>query len=173
MTFQQLIYYALCGMLYLAGLVFGLDYETISIYVCIYFWPALFTAMPAVITLIALYNWCKKLTLWNTINLTASGTTTCAFWLISKEFYHLYTQPNLLHLHLSTIHEQFMACVVDLKAIASQLNMTYIEVNLWIYCVLSIVIALVMWLWFEITIPRKWIINRLWYNHLSLFQFSK
>ena len=67
MTFQDLIYYALCGILYLTGLVFGLDYETISVYVCIYFWPALITAMPAVITLIAFYNWCKKLTLWNSI----------------------------------------------------------------------------------------------------------
>ena len=168
MTFQELIYYALCGIFYLTGLVLGLDYETISVYICIYFWPALMTAMPSVITLIAFYNWYKKLTLWNTINLTASGTATCAFWLISKEFYHLYTQPNLVHLNLSNCHEQFMACVHDLKFIGSQLNMTYIEVNLWIYCVLSIVIALVMWLWFEITIPRKWIINRLWYKYLPL-----
>lgn len=162
MTFQEYIFYVLCGMFYVAGLVLGLDYETICVYICIYFWPALFTAMPAVITLIALYNWYKKLSLWNMVNLTASGTATCAFWLISKEFYQLYTQPSPLHEHLGNCHEQFMACVEDLNVIASQLNMTYIEVNLWVYCVLSIVIALVMWLWFEITVPRKWILNRLW-----------
>lgn len=131
-------------MLYLIGFVFGLDYETISVYVCIYIWPALFTAMSATITLTALYRWCKRLTLWNTFNLTASSTVTCAFWLISKEFWHLYTSPNLVHQHLDSIHEQFMACVLDLKVIASELNMTYIEVNLWIYSVLSIVLAAVM-----------------------------
>ena len=162
MTFSDIIFGGFCVMLYLAGLVFGLSYEEVSVYVCIYLWPALFTAMPAVITLIALYNWCRKLTLWNSINLTASATTTCAFWLISKEFYHLYTCPNFVHENLSTIHDQFQACVDDLMAIASQLNMTYIEVNLWIYCVLSIVIALAMWLWFEVTIPRRWVLNRLW-----------
>ena len=162
MTIIRIIYYVLCGILYLIGLAFGLDYETISVYICIYLWPALFTAMPAVITLIALCNWMKKLTLWNSVNLTLSGTVTYVFWLISEQFYHLYTTPNLVHLNLDTIHDQFQACVDDLKAIACQLDMTYIEVNLWIYCVLSIVIAMMMWLWFEITIPRKWILNRLW-----------
>lgn len=162
MTFSEIIFDGLCGMLYLTGLVFGLSYEEISVYVCIYLWPALFTAMPAVITLIATYNWCKKLTLWNSINLTASATITYAFWLISREFWGLYTVPSLVHEHLSTVHEQFQACVDDLIAIGTRLDMTYIEVNLWIYCVLSIVIAAVMWLWFEVTIPRRWIINRLW-----------
>ena len=162
MTFSEIIYYLLCGMLYLAGVVFGLSYEEISVYVCIFLWPALMTALPAIITLIALRNWHRKLTLWNSTNLIASGTTTCVFWLISKKFYLLYTSPNLVHVHVSTVHDQFMACVEDLKFIASQLNMTYIEVNLWIYCVLSIVIAAVMWLWFEVTIPRRWLLNRLW-----------
>ena len=162
MTFSEFIFYALCGMLYVMGLSFGFSYEEMSVYVCIYLWPALFTAMPAIITLIALYNWCKKLTLWNCINLSASGTMTIAFWLISKEFWWLYTIPSLVHENLSTVHEQFQACVDDLMAIGTQLNMTYIEVNLWIYCVLSIVIALVMWLWFEVTIPRRWLLNRLW-----------
>ena len=47
---------------------------------------------------------------------------------------------------------------------ASQLGMTYEEVNLWVYCYLFLAIALVMWLWFEITIPRKWLLNRLWHK---------
>lgn len=149
-------------MLYLVGHVFGFNYEEISVYLCIYLWPALFTAMPAGITIIALLNWCRKLTLWNSINLTLSGTTTCVFWLISKTFYLLYSCPNLVHVQVNTVHDQFMACVEDLKFIASQLNMTYIEVNLWIYCVLSIVLTTVMWLWFEITIPRRFLLNRLW-----------
>lgn len=167
MMFSEIIYYLLCGMLYLVGLVFGFNYEEISVYLCIYLWPALFTMMPAVITLIALYNWYKKLTLWNCINLTASGTTTCVFWLISKKFYLLYTSPNFVHVQVSTVHDKFMACVEDLKFIASQLDMTYIEVNLWIYCVLSIVVAAIMWIWFEVTIPRRWMINRLWISKSS------
>lgn len=162
MTFAEIIFHALCGLLYVTGLLFKLSYEEISVYVCIYLWPMLFTAMPVVITLIAFSNWIKKLTLWNSINLSASATTTLAFWHIGKEFWELYTMPNVLHEHLGTIHEQFRACVDDLNTIASQLNMTYIEINLWIYCVLSIVIALTMWLWFEITIPRRWLLNRLW-----------
>ena len=52
-------------------------------------------------------------------------------------------------------------------------GMTYEEVNLWIYCYLFMAIALVMWLWFEITIPRRWILNRLWYDHLPLLPFLK
>lgn len=162
MTFFEIIYYALCGWLYVTGLTFGLNYEEICVYICIYLWPALFTAMPAVITLIALRNWIKKTTPGNSINLIASATTTYAFLLVTKGFYKLYDDPSPTHGQLSTIHDQFMACVDDLLAIASQLNMTYIEVNLWIYCVLSIVIALAMWLWFEFTIPRRWFLNRLW-----------
>ena len=100
--------------------------------------------------------------MWSSINLSAAATTTLAFWHISKEFWGLYTKPNVLHERVDTIQDQFHACAQDLIAIAGQLNMTYIEVNLWIYCVLSIVIALVMWLWFEVTIPRRWILNRLW-----------
>ena len=57
-----------------------------------------------------------------------------------------------------------MACAHDLKLMASQLGMTYEEVNLWVYCYLFLAIALVMWLWFEITIPRKWLLNRLWHK---------
>ena len=162
MTFFEIIFYALCGLLYLTGLVFGLNYEEISVYVCIYLWPALFTAMPAVITLIALHNWIKNLTPGNSINLIASATTTYAFVLVTKGFYKLYTDPSPVHGHLSTIHDQFMACRQDLIDIAGQLNMTYIEVNLWVYCALSIVVAMVMWLWFEVTIPRRWLLNRLW-----------
>lgn len=167
MTFSEIIFYALCGLFYVTGLALGLSYEEICVYICIYLWPALFTAISVIITLIALFNWCKKLTLWNCINLIASGTTTCVFGLISKKFYLLYTSPNLVHEQVSTMHDQFMACVEDLMFIASQLNMTYIEVNLWIYCVLSIVIAAVMWFWFEVTIPRRWLLNRLWIRKVN------
>lgn len=45
---------------------------------------------------------------------------------------------------------------------ASELGLTYEQVNLWVYCYLFLAIALVMWLWFEITVPRRWILNRLW-----------
>lgn len=74
--FTQLIFGFLCGMLYLVGLMFGFTYEEISVYICIYGWPALCVAMPAVVTLVALYNWVKKLSLWNTVNLALSASVT-------------------------------------------------------------------------------------------------
>ena len=61
-----------------------------------------------------------------------------------------------------TNHYKFVAFWLDLHQMAGELGMTYEEVNLWIYCYLFMAIALVMWLWFEITIPRRWILNRLW-----------
>ena len=141
----HLIFGFLCGMLYLVGWVFGFTYEEISVYICIYGWPVLCVAMPTVIALVALYNWIKKLTLWNTINLALSVGATIVFSIYAKLFYQL----------------------------ANELGMTYEQINLWVYCYLFLAIALVMWLWFEITIPRKWIINRLWYDHLPLFSFPK
>ena len=174
----HLIFGFLCGMLYLVGWVFGFTYEEISVYICIYGWPALCVAMPTVIALVALYNWIKKLTLWNTINLALSAGTTIVFSIYAKLFYQFYSnRPMALEagtpIKLDSAHDKFMACVQDLTIMANELGMTYEQINLWVYCYLFLAIALVMWLWFEITIPRKWIINRLWYDHLPLFSFPK
>ena len=175
---SYLIFGFLCVMLYLVGCVFGFTYEETSVYVCIYGWPALCVAMPTVIAQVAFYNWIKKLTLWNTVNLALSTGVTIVFCIFAKLFYQFYSY-RLLDLDsgtiimLDTVHDKFVACAQDLKIMANELGMTYAEVNLWVYCYLFLAIALVMWLWFEITIPRKWIINRLWYVHLPLFPFPK
>lgn len=163
----HLIFGFLCGILYLVGLIFGYSYEEISVYVCIYGWPALCVAMPTVIALVALYNWIKELSVWNTINLALSSGTAIVFSLYAQLFYQFYNdRPLALEagnpIKLDSAHDKFVACVQDLTTMASELNMTYEEVNLWVYCYLFLAIALVMWLWFEITIPRKWILNRLW-----------
>ena len=52
-------------------------------------------------------------------------------------------------------------------------GMTYEQINLWVYPYLFLTIVMVMWLWFKITFPRKWILNRLWYDHLPLLPFLK
>ena len=169
----KLIFGFLCGMLYLVGCIFGYTYEEISVYICIYGWPALCVAMPTVIALVALYNWVKKLTLWNTINLALSTSVAYAFGRIADLLIALYSHGNETHAHLETIHDKFVACRGDLMVMASGLGMTYEEVNLWIYCYMFLAIALVMWLWFEITIPRKWMLNRLWRKYLPLFSTEK
>lgn len=158
----QLIFHILCGMLFLVGWLFGFTYEEISVYICIYGWPALCVAMPTTIALVALYNWVKKCTAWNTLNLALSASASVAFLKIAQLLIGLYTHGYETHAHLESIHDKFRACRDDLVAMANELGMTYAEVNIWIYCYLFLAIALVMWLWFEITIPRKWFINRLW-----------
>ena len=164
-TFTEVLFYGLCGLLYLVGLTFGLDYEEISVYVCIYLWPALCVAMPAVIMLTALYNWIKKLSWWNTFNLGVSSAVTYIFLLAAGELTAPYCMVSEFR-PVITIHDKFTACQSDLMRMANELNMTYAEVNLWVYCWLFLSIAAVMWLWFEITIPRKWILNRLWRKYL-------
>ena len=166
-TFSHLIFGFLCVMLYLFGLIFGFTYEETSVYICIYVWPALCVAMPTVIALAALHNWIKKLTLWNTINLALSTGATIVFSIYAKLFYQFYSYrisdlDSGTIIMLNTVHDKFIACAQDLKIMANELGMTYAEVNLWVYCYLFLAIALVMWIWFEITIPRKWILNRLW-----------
>ena len=168
-TFTQLVFGFLCGMLYVAGYIFGLSYEEISVYVCIYLWPALCVAMPTIVAMVALYNWVKKLTPWNTINLALSSGVASMFSVFAALFYQFYSYRPMYFdfearttMRLDTIHDKFVACWSDLTRMANDLGMTYEEVNLWVYCYLFMAIALVMWLWFEITIPRRWILNRLW-----------
>ena len=167
--FLQLIFDFLCGILYVVGLMNGFNYEEFSVYVCIYAWPILCAAMPTIIALVALYNWVKKQTLWSTINLAISTGTAYIFWRIANLLIALYTRGYETHPRLETIHDKFTACLEDLMMMSDQLNMTYAELNLWIYCVLFLLISAVMCIWFEITIPRKWIINRLWCKHSPLF----
>lgn len=166
-TFTQFVFGFLCGMLFLVGWIFGFTYEEISVYVCIYLWPVLCVAMPTIVTMVALYNWVKKLTLWNTINLALSSGTALVMGVYAKLFYNFYSKRPMnietgSPFKMDTIHDKFVACWLDLHQMAGELGMTYEEVNLWIYCYLFMAIALVMWLWFEITIPRRWILNRLW-----------
>ena len=87
-TFTQLVFGFLCVMLFLVGWIFGLNYEEISVYVCIYLWPALCVAMPAIVAMVALYNWVKKLTIWNTINLALSSGIALVMGVYANLFYN-------------------------------------------------------------------------------------
>lgn len=160
-SITELIFTVLCGVLFAIGTVFGLDYETVSVYICIYFLPLLCVLMPASIAVVAIYNWIKRLTLMTTLNLGLSLSATYSFLLIAGELTNPYIAVNNYR-QVHTIHEKFIACRDDLIIIASNLNMTYEEVNLWIYCCLPIIITLFMWVWFELTIPKRWVLNRLW-----------
>jgi len=100
------------------GLILSFNYEKISVYVCIYLWPALCVAMPAIVAMVALYNWVKKLTLWNTINLALSSETALVMGVYAKLFYNLYSKKPMKietgsPFKLDTIHDKFVACWFD------------------------------------------------------------
>jgi hypothetical protein len=162
-TIAQLFFDALCGVLFVIGIAFGLGYEEISVYVCIYLWPFLCSMMPTTIFLVALYNWIKKMTVPNTINLTASSVVSCIFWSITDYFYDAFSVGyNQVSGRIYTTHDKFIACKEALITISDNLHITYAEANLYIYCVLFLFIFVVMWFWFECTINKRLFINRIW-----------
>ena len=159
---SQLIFDFLCGILFIIGFMSGFNYEEISVYTCIYLWPALCTATPVLVACTALFNWIKKPSFGNTLNLAASSAVLCIFYSITKLFYNEYTGSNEAYGAITSVHDQFMACQQDIIQMASNLGVTYAEANLWIYCFLFISIEATMWLWLELTLPFKCIVNRLW-----------
>lgn len=157
---MESIFQALCGVLYLIGVAFGFNYEEISVYVCIYLWPALCCIMIAAVLIAAIYNWIKKMSFLTILNLMASSSVAIWFFKLTNQFYDHYEFLEVEPYEM--VHYQFVTCQNDLIAIADRVGMTYAEVNIYIYCYLFAAIALFTWLWFEITYPKKWIINRLW-----------
>ena len=152
----------LCGLLYVFGLMLGFNYEEISVYVCIYGLPILFIVMALAVTVVAVYRWLRRMTFWNTLNFMASSCVSYAFWKLGTLFIDFYTNFSELHPTLKTIHDKFVACQNDLMRMASDLGTTYEEINLIIYAYIPIFLTIGLWLWFELTCPGKFLLNRLW-----------
>lgn len=166
-TITQLFFGFLCGILFVVGLILGLNYEEVSVYVCIYLWPILCTAMPLFLTIYALYKWIKKGSFIRTLNLSVLTFITCLFSGISKLFFDNYSAPNMSHGRMDTVHDKFIACQNDLIHIAGKLNMSYEMLNLWVYCFMFITIVAVFWFWFECMYPKRLFINKLWINRTN------
>lgn len=151
--------------MYVFGLLYGLNYEEASVYVCIYGLPIFFMVMAMVVCLTALYNWVRKMSVWSTLNFMASSCVTWCFVLIGSTLINFYEKCNVFHENYNTgnpIHDKFSACVGDLALIARDMGMTYEEVNMYIYVYLPVILTMALWLWFEVTYQKRWIINRLW-----------
>ena len=156
---MELIFDILCGGLLLIGLAFGLNYEEISVYICIYLWPILCSLMVSMVAVAAIYRWILKNSFLNAIVASCSTFATYLFYKLSYQFIEYY---ELSGDNQNGIHQMFSLCMNDINIIARNIGMSYAEVNLYIYCYLFGIIMLMTWIGFEIIYPRKWLLNRFW-----------
>ena len=117
---MEIIFKILCGILYAIGCLFGLTYEEISIDICIYACPVICCLFAAIGLLL-----CSNKT-WFTRMLKATNLALLLFYIENtKMFWNHYS-----------VLDPFQLCVDDLNKIAANLNLTYEEVNIQIYCYL-------------------------------------
>lgn len=121
MAVIKIIFGFLCGILYGIGYVFGLSYVDTSVYICIYLCPIICILYALVSTIYTLrpkgfFN--RVLFSLNASLLLMYLNTTAMFW----EHY--------------SVQDPFTLCMNDLKTIAQNMNITYEEANLLVYCVL-------------------------------------
>lgn len=117
----KFIFAFLCGVLYVIGLPFGLNYEETSVYICIYFCPLLCVACALFTTYKAIR---KKKTAFIVVNS------------IISVLYILITWGIFAHYSRLSIHEQFNDCMWKLYGLSDHLGISYEAVNLLIYVVL-------------------------------------
>ena len=117
----KLIFAFLCGVLYVIGLPFGLNYEETSVYICIYICPLLCVACALFTTYKAIR---KKKTAFIVVNS------------IISVLYILITVGIFAHYSRLSIHEQFNDCMWKLIGLSSNLGISYEAINLLIYVVL-------------------------------------
>lgn len=127
------IFAALCGVLYLIGLPFGLNYEETSVYICIYLCPILCVAC-------ALFTTYKAIRKKKVAFIVANS--------IISVLYILFTWVIFAHYARLSIHEQFNDCMWKLVGLSTHLGISYEAVNLLIYVVL--LSAIVIFHWIEI-----------------------
>jgi hypothetical protein len=123
----KLIFAILCGILYVIGLPFGLNYEQTSVYICIYLWPLLCVAC----ALFTTYKAIKK-----------KKTTFIVVNSIISVLYILITVGIFAHYSRLSVHEQFNDCMWKLYGLSDHLGISYEAVNLLIYVVLFSLIVL-------------------------------
>ena len=135
----------LCGILYLIGYPFGWSYEDTSIYICIYLWPILccISTLPLWIVSIIHINKIKGI----------------IFTILSSIYslYYIYYTNLVIARYSIDNKNSFMNCMLDLKILAERLNISYEELNIFIYVILFIGIILFNFILYKIV---KFILNK-------------
>lgn len=122
---MKLIFEFLCGLLYLIGYPFGLTYEEISIYICIYLWPSLCTISTIPIILISF----KKI-----LNKKIVGIPCLISSIIYFLYYCYYTNLVICRYNISNPNS-FTNCMLDLKILAKYYEISYETLNILIYVI--------------------------------------
>ena len=118
---MEIIFKALCGLLYCIGYPFGLSYVDSSVIICIYLCPIICMLM----ALYASYHTFKSEGIWCRILFSINLSLLLLYMGISNMFWKHYY-----------VYDPFTLCMNDIKAISNRMNITYEETNLLIYCVL-------------------------------------
>ena len=121
------IFYFLCGCLYVIGLVFGLSYKEISVYICIY-------ACPIICVLCALASVLKGniRTFFGRVRFSVNTALLILYMSLTGTFWS----------HYGEVMDPFQLCVDDITRIANNMHITYEECNIYIYCYLFFSIIL-------------------------------
>lgn len=120
-----LIFKLLCGILALIGMCFGLNYQEISVYLCIHGCPIICIITSLIIYIIISYKLCCKLSIFRLFLLVLSGLYVIVNLLVYSKICNHYCDSNINYL--------FNQCMNDLQQIAKICNTTYENVNLIIY----------------------------------------
>lgn len=136
---MKILFWFLCGLLYLIGYPFGWIYEEISIYICVYLWPCLCTLSTIPIILISFKKILSKKIL---------GVLFSILSIIYFLYYCYYTNLIICRYSISKLNS-FTNCMLDLKIIAEYYKISYEELNILIY-----VIGFILIITFNITIYK-------------------
>lgn len=117
----NIIFYALCGVLYVIGLIFGWTYKETSIYICIYGCPII-CILSALLSVI----YCGIKSLFRTFICSINASLLIFYIILTKIFW----------VHFLCSQDKFELCKYDLINIAGKLGITYNECNLYVYCIL-------------------------------------
>ena len=145
---METLFALLGGMLAAIGVLFGTDYQHISIYVCIWLWPAICLASSLPFLIVSIkralghdYKLCGIL-----------GIVFSIFYLlvgggITRFFVNDYT--------ISNCYDSFNRCVEDLVRLGEMFSMTYAEINIVIYIGLFLLIEIFWIIMYYLMKPKK------------------
>ena len=127
----NLIFAFLCGCLYVVGLIFGLDYQQVSVLVCCWLWPIICTVSTIPILYVVVKNFfrCKM-----------SLTKVFYSVMICVAFYYFMTYCMITSFGFDTYPNMdaatFEKCMTNLQEMANEYEISYEALNLLIYVVL-------------------------------------
>ncbi len=117
-----------CGGLFIIGKIFGLDYYTSSVLICIYL-------LPIICILCALYTLCKSLVKRSWKYFTINS--------ILLVLYLIFTFVVFKEFLAYSIQLQFVACMGMLYTLADVFHTSYEVINIVIYCIIFPAIILI------------------------------